>query len=111
MRYYRTKVVERVVDQLSPCFRLAAQGRCSHSSGPFSSPGRLCHGSMQIKCSGFLAADQISVYGKSDTSQMTLRPVSFSTTETCALRRLTMQWLSLSNKSSVREIASVLRAR
>ena len=79
-----------MVDQLSPFFRLAAQGRRSHSIGPFSSPGRLCHGSMQTKCSGFLLADQISVYGKSETSQMMLRPVSFSTMETCAVRRLTI---------------------
>src|SRR5699024_750364 len=56
----RTKVVDIVVDQLSPCFSEAAQGRCSHSSGPFSSPGRLCQGSMQRKCIGLVGIDQIS---------------------------------------------------
>ena len=59
-RIHRSKVVDMVVDQLSPCFRLTAQGRFSHSSGPFSSPGRLCHGSMQTKRAGQSGCDQIS---------------------------------------------------
>ena len=75
---YRSNAISSAVCQTSSGSRLAAQGFCAHSMGPSSSPGMLCHGSTQMKRIGFCGVDQISVYGKPETSQMTLRPVSFS---------------------------------
>ena len=43
---YRTKLMDRVVDQLSPGARMAAAGFSSHLRLPPSGEGRLCQGSM-----------------------------------------------------------------
>ena len=57
---YRTNVVLRVVDQLSPGFRIAAAGFSVHSVEPFSGLGRLCQGSIQTNL-GMPGLDQIRV--------------------------------------------------
>ena len=88
-RIHRSKVVDMVVDQLSPCFRLTAQGRFSHSSGPFSSPGRLCTASMQTKRGGPVRLRPDQHIGVALDVELTRRPVSFSTMASDLLRRLT----------------------
>ena len=58
---YRSNVMFSVVCHISFGARLAAQGFFSHSMGPLSSLGMLCHGSMQIKRIGSCGVDQMSV--------------------------------------------------
>ena len=57
---YLTKEVLRVVDQLSPGFRIAAAGFSFQSLLPLSGLGRLCQGSMQTNF-GIPGLDQIRV--------------------------------------------------
>ena len=56
--FYRTKEVDRVVDQLSPGFRTAAAGFSFQFLLPPSGLGRLCQGSMQTNF-GIPGLDQI----------------------------------------------------
>ncbi len=60
LRFYLTNAVDRVVDQLSPGFRMAAAGFSVHSVEPFSGLGRLCQGSMHTNL-GSPGLDQIRV--------------------------------------------------
>ena len=57
---YRSKVVLRVVCQLSPGARQAAAARSSQSCGSVAAAGRLCHSSIHTQRTGFAGADQMS---------------------------------------------------
>ena len=56
----KINIVLKVVDHASPGARQAAAARWFQSCGSSSAPGRLCHGSMHTKRTGFAGADQIS---------------------------------------------------